>query len=43
MTSESYLDRAVKFGQNLDRLKNGEPVQTLLQINTLEEFRYLFA
>jgi hypothetical protein len=41
--TDNYLERARKLGQSEARLQAGEPVRTLVQINSLAEFKALVA
>ncbi len=38
----NFFELSQKLGQNIDRLKNGEPIQSLVQINSIEEYKELF-
>lgn len=42
-TDGAYLERARKLGQSIERLQAGESVRTHVQINSLAEFKDLFA
>lgn len=39
----SYLDLAMKLGQSVERLQAGEAVDSIVQFNSLDEFKEIFA
>jgi hypothetical protein len=39
----SFLDLAQKLGQSVERLKAGEPVETVVRIHSVDEFKDIFA